>query len=78
MRCISCDKLLSDFEATRRSVQSNDYVEMCNDCFYFAEDEIATLSREDLRSESDNFIKEQEYEQDWRLGFGEAGNTELD
>ncbi len=68
MRCISCNKLLTDFEATRRSIQSNDFVELCNDCFYYTADDIATLSREDLRSESDIFIGEQEYEQDWKLG----------
>ena len=67
MRCISCNKLLTDFEATRRSIQSNDFVELCNDCFYYTADDIATLSREDLRSESDIFIGEQEYEQDWQL-----------
>jgi len=69
MRCISCDKLLTDFESTRRSIQSNDFIELCNDCFYYASDDNATLSREDLRSEHDNFIGEQEYEQDWQLGL---------
>ena len=69
MRCISCDKLLTDFESTRRSIQSNDFIELCNECFYYAADDIATLSREDLRSEHDNFLGEQEYEQDWQLGL---------
>ena len=69
MRCISCDKLLTDFESTRRSIQSNDFIELCNDCFYYAADDIATLSREDLRSEHDNFRGEHAEHQDWQRGL---------
>ena len=36
MRCKACDKLLSDFEATRKIVYSDntvEYPDLCNNCF---------------------------------------------
>ena len=33
MRCYSCDCLLSDFEATRKSKTTGEYLDLCNSCF---------------------------------------------
>lgn len=33
MRCIGCNKELTDFEATRRYADSENFVDLCNDCF---------------------------------------------
>lgn len=36
MKCVCCDKLLSDFEATRKIVREDNsvyYPDMCNNCF---------------------------------------------
>jgi hypothetical protein len=33
MHCRICDKLLTDFEATRRVKQTHNYLDLCNKCF---------------------------------------------
>jgi hypothetical protein len=66
MRCVACNKALSDFESTRKSAISGEYLDMCNDCYFYTDD-IDTIDREDLRSEADTVMESQEYEQDWQL-----------
>lgn len=54
MKCLACDKILSDYEATRKFSQSKEFVDLCNHCFYSGvNDEIITSEREDLRQEED-------------------------
>lgn len=31
-RCLSCDKNLSDFEATRKHAETGEYLDLCNNC----------------------------------------------
>jgi hypothetical protein len=52
MRCLACNVALSDFEATRKSAASGDFLDLCNSCLYYAED-IDTIDRIDLKSEAD-------------------------
>ena len=33
MRCVCCNVALTDYEATRKSVVTNEYFDMCNKCF---------------------------------------------
>lgn len=33
MRCICCDKNLSDRESTRKGVNTGEYLDMCDSCF---------------------------------------------
>lgn len=33
MRCTCCNKLLTDYEATRRHGMTKDFLDMCADCF---------------------------------------------
>ena len=33
MRCYCCDRELNEFESTRKSAVSGDYLDMCNKCF---------------------------------------------
>jgi hypothetical protein len=73
MRCVACNKNLSDFESTRKSAETGEYLDMCNDCFFYTEDDIATIDRDDLRSESDTMMESQEYEQDWNLVNDSSG-----
>lgn len=49
MRCLSCDCLLSDFESTRKSRTTNDYIDLCNNCFEDIKDAVDVIEREDLR-----------------------------
>lgn len=33
MRCVCCNKNLSDKESTRKGVNTGDYLDMCDNCF---------------------------------------------
>jgi len=47
MRCIACNKNLSDFESTRKSTVTGDYIDLCNGCYSGVG--IVSEDREDLR-----------------------------
>lgn len=51
MRCLGCNKELTDFEATRRYADSQEFIDLCNDCFRHTE--IKAVERHDLMSISD-------------------------
>ena len=59
MRCLACNKILNDFEATRKSATTGTFVDLCNHCFHDVEYDIQSLEREDLR-ESDDMEEELE------------------
>lgn len=46
MRCVCCDRKLTDFESTRRSAETGDFLDMCNRCVVGLG--IATIDRIDL------------------------------
>lgn len=50
MRCRACDVVLTDFESTRKSVKTGEYIDMCDKCFQFTKAYIEVEEREDLRS----------------------------
>jgi len=56
MRCYSCDKALNDFESTRKSVTTGEYMDLCNKCI--KDVVIATIDREDLDDEAFTTIYE--------------------
>lgn len=58
LRCIACNKNLNDFESTRKSVVTNEYLDLCNSCYHFVQEELPAKERDDLRSE------EEVYEED--------------
>ena len=60
MRCYCCNAVLSDFEATRKSVQSGDFVDMCNSCFNHVKDDMDVVERQDLQHVSDEEIEDDE------------------
>ena len=43
MRCAACDKILNDFELTRRFSESNEFVDMCLSCSKFLEEDDITV-----------------------------------
>jgi hypothetical protein len=51
MRCLSCNARLSEFEATRRGVNTNDFIDLCDSCFRHIADDVHVLEREDLEEE---------------------------
>lgn len=65
MRCVSCDKNLSEFETTRKIVREDgttSYPDLCNRCYRESGlSSVATIvERQDLIHQED--IEEEEYE----------------
>ena len=53
MRCLACNKALNDFEATRKSATTGDYVDLCNHCFHDVEQDIQAVVHEEFRDIED-------------------------
>ncbi len=54
MKCLACDKILTDYEATRKFSGSKEFVDLCNHCFYSGvNDDITTTDREDLNQDGE-------------------------
>jgi hypothetical protein len=51
MRCVCCDVILTDFEATRKFKESNTYADMCTTCVKTLPDDIEFIVRGDLVGE---------------------------
>jgi hypothetical protein len=58
MRCTCCDRLLNDFESTRKSKTTGEYLDMCNKCYTTVADDIKVSNRTDLEP---NDIPDDEY-----------------
>lgn len=54
MRCRCCDKRLSDFEATRKHINTGEYLDMCNKCYATIDKQVLSFERYDLYDEDDN------------------------
>jgi hypothetical protein len=46
-RCLACNKNLNDYEATRKDLHGA-YLDMCNKCYTFIQDDVLTVDRGDL------------------------------
>lgn len=53
MRCVACNKHLTDFEATRKSAETEEFLDLCNDCYAPIRDQVKAIERHDLMSISD-------------------------
>lgn len=51
MRCLGCNKALTEFESTRRYQETEEFIDLCNDCFRTTE--IKATERPDLMSIAD-------------------------
>jgi hypothetical protein len=58
MRCKACNVNLNDFEATRKYVGRQEYVDLCSTCF--ATIELDTEIREDLLLDEDCYTIDEE------------------
>ena len=54
MRCYCCNKALSDYEATRKSVSTGNFLDMCNKCYGSISGEVLALERTDLRHDDED------------------------
>lgn len=55
MRCVACNRILNDFEATRRHVETGEFADICNTCS--EELELNLIGREDLNP-YDDYVEE--------------------
>jgi hypothetical protein len=53
MHCMACDRLLSEFEATRKNAMTMDYIDLCKVCFEDVKGLFPVIERKDLVTESD-------------------------
>lgn len=51
MRCTCCDRLLNDFESTRKSKTTGEYLDTCNKCYKTIEDYVPSTSSNDFEPE---------------------------
>jgi hypothetical protein len=58
MRCYCCNKALTDFEATRKSTTTDEYLDMCNKCYGTVKSDMPSMERADLAHEDD-------FDDDW-------------
>ena len=62
MRCNCCNKILTDYEATRKFKSTGDYVDMCNQCFSHIEEDVVVVERDDLDLDQYDVPEEKEEE----------------
>ena len=62
MRCVACNKALSEFESTRKSNVTGEYLDLCNHCYSEIASDIHADERDDLRYETDNIDEGDDYE----------------
>lgn len=53
MRCLSCNKILNDYESTRRSSKTKEFIDLCSSCFSTFDDSFQIVDRNDLKHVSD-------------------------
>jgi hypothetical protein len=58
MRCIACNKNLSDFESTRKNARTGEFIDMCTECFETIKDDFNTIDRPDLDNVIEDDIEE--------------------
>ena len=58
MRCVCCNKQLSDYESTRRHAITREFLDMCNPCYLSIQDSVPSKAREDLEEKTVDNIEE--------------------
>jgi len=53
MHCSCCDRLLTEFESTRRNANTFQFIDLCKVCFEDVKPFVPTFDRADLITEAD-------------------------
>lgn len=53
MHCVNCDRLLTDYEATRKHAITFKFLDLCKVCFDDVKTIIPTIDRRELMTEQD-------------------------
>ena len=48
MRCKACNKALTDFESTRKSSVTEEFLDLCNTCYKHIKEDTQVIERPDL------------------------------
>ena len=64
VRCLSCNVELTDFESTRKSAETNEFIDLCNHCYTFVKDDVKAVERMDLMHEDDDDIFQADFHPD--------------
>lgn len=43
MRCKACDSALNSFEATRKSKETGEFIDLCNNCYMFVKEDMQVV-----------------------------------
>lgn len=65
MRCRCCDKKLSDFEATRKSIHTGEFLDMCNRCYGTISKDVLSYERYDLYDDEDEQDTREQIDMDY-------------
>jgi hypothetical protein len=65
MRCQCCDKNLNDYESTRKSVSTGEYLDMCNKCYSTISDDLLSEVRYDLYDGNEEDNEDGEYDEEY-------------
>lgn len=65
MRCSCCNRNLSDYESTRKSKSTGDYLDMCNKCFGTVSDDFDTIVNPDMSELDEEDDSYQEIKAEW-------------
>ena len=68
MHCTSCNKLLTDYESTRKNAVTGKYFDLCKVCFEDIKPFVKVLDRKDLITEQDLDDPLEDYEADLSTG----------
>jgi len=76
MHCVACNKLLTDFESTRRNAITKDFVDLCKVCFEDVKGLFPVIERKDLVTQSDLDLDgdEDDVVESEKLDTGELGD----
>jgi len=53
MRCKACNTPLNDFESTRKSSITGEYLDLCNSCYNVVKNDVQAIERYDLMDVQD-------------------------
>jgi hypothetical protein len=48
MRCIACNSELTDYEATRKSSATGEFLDLCNTCYNSITEDVQAIDNKDL------------------------------
>ena len=47
MHCLACNAFLTEFESTRKSTISGEFLDLCNGCYSYVKEEVQVIENQD-------------------------------